>query len=117
LLRWLADENFNNDILRALFRANPSIDVVRAQDTGLTGIGDAALLAWAAEQDRVLLTHDVTTVTAHAYQRVMKGEPMPGVFEVNCELPIGAVVEDILLVTECSRLGEWEGQVRFLPIR
>jgi hypothetical protein len=117
VLRWLADENFNNDILRALFRVNPAIDVVRVQDAGLTGIDDAALLAWAAEHDRVLLTHDVTTITAHAYQRVMKGEPMPGVFEVTCDLSIGAVVNDVLLVTECSRSGEWEGQVRFLPIR
>jgi hypothetical protein len=30
-LLWLADENFNNDILRALFRRKPEIDVVRAR--------------------------------------------------------------------------------------
>jgi Domain of unknown function (DUF5615) len=52
VLRWLADENFNNDILRALFRKNPGIDVVRAQDAGPDGIDDEALLAWAAEQNR-----------------------------------------------------------------
>lgn len=83
VLRWLADENFNNDILRALFRAKRDLDIVRAQDVGLTGTGDQALLAWAAEQNRVLLTHDVSTITAHAYRRVMKGDPMPGVFEVS----------------------------------
>jgi hypothetical protein len=116
-LRWLADENFNNDILRALFRRNPGIDIVRAQDAGLTGTGDEALLAWAAEHDRVLLTHDVSTITAHAYRRVMKGEPMPGVFEVSCDLLMRAAVDDILLLTECSSLGEWEGQVRYLPLR
>ena len=48
MLRWLADENFNN-ILRALFRSGPGIDIVRAQDAGLTGIDDEALLAWAAQ--------------------------------------------------------------------
>jgi hypothetical protein len=117
VLRWLADENFNNDILRALFRGNPAIDVIRAQDTGLTGLDDAALLAWAAEHDRVLWTHDVTTVTAHTSQRVRKGEPMPDVFEVSRKVSIRVAVDDILLVTECSRRGEWEGQVRFLPIR
>jgi hypothetical protein len=98
-LRWLADENFNNDILRALFRRKPEIDVVRAQDAGLTGIDDEALLAWAAEHHRVLLTHDVSTITAHAYRRVMKGEPMPGVFEVSCDLWLRTAVDDILLVT------------------
>lgn len=116
-LRWLADENFNNDILRALFRRNPRIDVIPAQDAGLTGTGDEVLLAWAAEHDRVLLTHDVSTITAHAYRRVMKGEPMPGVFEVSCDLWVRAAVDDILLLTECSSPGEWEGQVRYLPLR
>ena len=116
-MRWLADENFNNDILRALFRRDPDIDVIRAQDAGLTGIDDEALLAWAAEQNRLLLTHDVSTLTAYAYHRVMKGEPMPGVFEVSREVSMRVAVDDILLLTECSRPGEWEGQIRYLPLR
>jgi hypothetical protein len=43
-LRWLADENFNNDILRAPFRLNPTLDIVRAQDVGLSGVDDSSLL-------------------------------------------------------------------------
>ncbi|MGD0499266.1 MAG: DUF5615 family PIN-like protein [Bryobacteraceae bacterium] len=117
MLRWLADENFNNDILRALVRASRDLDIVRAQDAGLTGTGDEALLAWAADQKRVLLTHDVSTITAHAYRRVMKGEPMPGVFEVGHRVPILAAVEDIILLSGCSNPDEWEGQVRYLPLR
>ena len=117
MLRWLADENFDNDILRALFRRKPGINIVRAQDVGLAGIDDEALLAWAAEQDRVLLTHDVSTITAHAYRRVMRGEAMPGVFEVSCGAWMRGTVDDILLLTECSSPGEWEGQVRYLPLR
>jgi hypothetical protein len=68
-LRWLADENFDNDILRALFRRKPEIDVVRAQDAGLTGSDDEALLAWAAEQDRVLLTVSVRATHLSARRR------------------------------------------------
>jgi Domain of unknown function (DUF5615) len=116
-LRWLVDENFNNDILRALRRRNRNIDIVRVQDAGLTGVDDEALLAWAAAQERVLLTHDVSTITAHAYRRVMKGDRMPGVFEVNRAVPIRSAVEDIMLITEGSAPGEWEGQVRYLPLR
>ena len=70
--RWLAGENFNNDILRALYRESPGTDIVRAQDVGLTGTTDEVLLAWAADQNRILLTHDVSTITAHAYRRAMK---------------------------------------------
>jgi hypothetical protein len=57
-LRWLSDENFNNDILRALFRRDPTLDIVRAQDVGLSGVEDSALLAWAVEATRILLIHE-----------------------------------------------------------
>lgn len=40
MLRFLADENFNNDILRGLLRRNPAIDIVRVQDTELFGADD-----------------------------------------------------------------------------
>lgn len=116
-MRWLADENFNDDILRALRRRKPGIDIVRAQDVGLKGVDDEMLLAWASDQGRVLLTHDVSTITAYAYRRVMKGDRMPGVFEVNRTVAIGTAIDDIILLTECSLDGEWEGQVRYLPLR
>jgi len=117
VLRWLADENFNNDILRAIRRRHPTVDILRVQDAGLRGADDEAVLAWAAEQDRLLLTHDVSTITDYAYRRVMKGDPMPGVFEANRSLSIREVVDDIILLTESSNTGEWEGQVRYLPLR
>src|SRR5205814_6001305 len=117
VLRWLAGENFNNDILRAMFRSNRGLDIVRAKDVGLTGSGDEALLAWAADQNRVLLTLDVSTITAHAYRRVMKGDPMPGVFEVSRRVTVRSAVADIILLSECSNTGEWEGQVRYLQLR
>ena len=41
---------------------------------------------------------------------------MPGVFEVSRSVPIGRAIEDILLLAECSVDGEWEGQVRYLPL-
>ena len=113
----LADENFNNDILRALFRVKRELDIVRAQDVGLRGANDEMVLAWAADHSRVLLAHDVSTITAHAYRRVMKGVAMPGVFEVSRQVTVRSAVEDIILISECSNPGEWEGQVRYLPLR
>jgi len=44
MLRLLADENFNGRILRALQCQIPDLDVVRAQDTLLSGAEDPALL-------------------------------------------------------------------------
>jgi hypothetical protein len=117
MLRLAADENFNNDIVRGVRRRNPAADIVRIQDVGLSAADDAAILEWAAQSGRVLLTHDVATMTRHAHDRVREGKPMPGVFEVGRHVPIGVAIEEIVLLAECSLDEEWEGQVRYLPLR
>lgn len=117
MLRLTIDEDFNNRILRGLLRRSPSLDIVRVQDAGLIGKKDYEILEWASNQGRVLLTHDVTTMKQHAYDRIASGLPMPGVFEVNQQLPIGQAIEEILFLAENSLENEWEGQVRCLPLR
>jgi hypothetical protein len=90
---------------------------VRVQDIGLSGKADQTILQWCAGEHRVLFTHDASTITKYAYERVIAGQPMPGVFEVSRDVPIGSAIDDILLVAEYSIEGEWEGQVRYLPLR
>ena len=58
MLRLLADENFNDSIVRGLLRRNPELDVVRVQEVGVSGADDRSMLAWAANEERILLTHD-----------------------------------------------------------
>ena len=89
---------------------------MRVQDVGLTEVRDSTVLEWAAQDGRVLLTHAVSTMTAHAYARVTSGLPMPGVFAVSQLAPISQVIEDLLLLAKCSLVGEWEGQVRYVPL-
>ena len=117
MLKLAADENFNNDIVRGLVRRAPQVDLVRIQDVGLSGADDEMVLAWAADAGRVLLTHDVQTITRFAYDRVRQGLPMPGVFELNRAVPIGVAIDDLVLLAEASDAREWEGQVRYLPLR
>ncbi|WP_318655492.1 DUF5615 family PIN-like protein [Leptolyngbya sp. KIOST-1] len=108
MLRLLADENFNNQIVRGILRRKPEIDIVRVQDVNLSETDDRVILEWAAQQGRVLLTHDVETMTRYAYERVQAGLAMPGVFEISRNAPVGLAIEEILLITEGSLEGEWE---------
>ena len=116
MLRLAADENFNGDIVRGLLRRNPKLDIVRVQDVGLSGADDPSVLQWAADQGRIIVTHDISTLAKHAFHRIAAGEPMPGVFEVRSVAPVGQAIDDLILLAECSFEGEWEGQVRFLPL-
>jgi hypothetical protein len=116
VLAFLADENFDGDIIAGVRRRRPEIDIVRVQDVGLTRADDPVILAWAADTGRLLLTHDVATVTKDAYERAGAGLPMPGVVEVPWLLPVGRAIEEILLLAECSSEAEWEGQIIYLPL-
>ena len=116
MLKPLADENFDNTIVRGLFRRNSALDIVRVQDVGLSGEDDPTVLEWAAQEGRVLLTHDVATITRYAYDRVRQGQTMPGVIEIKTDAPIAQVIEDVLVLVECSQEGELESQVQYLPL-
>jgi hypothetical protein len=117
MLKLVADENFNGTIVRGVQRLLPTIDFVRIQDVGLTSATDPEVLAWAAREKRILFSHDVATLRQFAYERVARGEPMPGVFEAPLSLPVRQAIDDILLIAQCSEAAEWDGQVRFLPLR
>jgi hypothetical protein len=52
----------------------------------------------------------------HAYDFVRVERYMAGVLEVSPQLPIGKVIEDLMLIVTASSLAEWSGQVRYLPL-
>ena len=117
MLLFLSDEDFNRRIVRGLRRRLPLLDMVRVQDVGLTTRPDTEVLEWAANENRVVLTHDVTTMSKQAFDRVEKGLAMPGVIEVSQDVPIGEAIEDLILIAECSLENEWNNQVIYLPIK
>lgn len=98
MIRFLADENFDNDIIRGIFRRNTKIDLVRVQDIGLLGAIDEDVLERASNESRILLTHDARTIPKFAYQRIEQDISMPGVFVVPKDVPVGIVAADILLI-------------------
>lgn len=102
LVKWLADECFDNDIVRGLFRRSSDFDLVRAQDVfEIAGHDDATLLAWAAKHERVVITHDLATMVP-AFRLQAQRASTAAIVLVPDSLPIGHVIEDLLLLEECS---------------
>jgi predicted nuclease of predicted toxin-antitoxin system len=112
----MSDENFNGDIVRGLLLRRPTLNLVRVVDAGLAGVEDPEVLAWAAENDRILLTHDRATMPDFAYERLAAGLPMPGVFVMNDRDSVRQAIDELLLVDDCSEHLEWNGRVLFLPL-
>ena len=117
MLEFLADQNFNDEIIAGLRGRVPSVDIIRARELGLAEAEDPAILERAALEGRTVLTHD-RRMTGFVYLRVAVGHPMPGVFV----LPQQPANPSVLLAnlqsyTEYSLPGEWEGQVLWINDR
>ena len=86
--RLAADHNFDARIVAGLMRRKPDLEIVRIRDRGLSSAPDAIVLEWAAEEGRILLTHDRATLLGLAYERVARGEQMSGIIAVGEQCPI-----------------------------
>ncbi len=116
MLRLLSDENFNGDIIRGLFLRQPNLDLLRVQDVGLQEVDDPTILAWAANNERIVITHDRATMPDFAYERLVKGEPMTGLFVVNDRMAIRQSIDELLLITYCTDQAERKVNVLYLPL-
>ncbi|MDE3076376.1 MAG: DUF5615 family PIN-like protein [Chloroflexota bacterium] len=117
MLRLAADENFDGDVLKAVLRRLTGLDLIRVQDTKLYEKPDPDVLDWAAHETRVLLTHDARTMIGHAWDRVRRGLPMPGLIVVKPQMQIGTAVDELEYVIIASRERELENQVLFIPMQ
>jgi len=116
-MRFLADENFNNTLLRALIKAAPNLDVIRVQDTEVYQANDPAVLEWAAKEGRILLTHDIRTMPKYVFERVQAGLPVSGIIEVKRDIPFQEAIDDLMVMIDAGNPADFENQVRYVPMR
>jgi Domain of unknown function (DUF5615) len=116
MLRLVTDENFRGPILDGMRLRHPELDIVRVQDVDLAGADDPTILAWAAAENRVLLTHDRKTMQRYVEDRISGGLPMPGVCIVSDKMPVGQAIEQLLFVVFCGLEDEWKDQILQLPL-
>ena len=96
----------------------PAIDILDVKATGLRGMKDSALLELAAQQGRIIISHDRETMTRYFRDRVDSGKPTSGLFVIPQQpSAIGEVIESLLLVWAASRAEEWRNQIAYLPFR
>src|SRR5918912_861949 len=116
MLRLLIDHDFDQDILRGLVRRVPDLDAMTAYQAGLSEASDPELLEWAAEEGRVIVTHDHRTMPNYAADRMAAGETVAGLIVVSRRLPISRVIDELEVIVSCSEAEEWENIIRHLPL-
>lgn len=113
---FLVDQNFNEHIVDGLTRRDATLEFTHVRDVGLAASSDPTILEWAAAHALVLLTHDRKTIPLVAYARVADGLPMPGVFLVSSDMPIGNAMEELLIAVHCLSLDDCKDGVTYFPL-
>lgn len=103
-------------IVTGLRLREPNIDMATVYDVGLASADDPTILSWAAQNDRIVVTHDVRTMVEFAYDRVRSGQPMSGLYHIPARIPVAEAVEDLLYVATCTFPSDWENLVRHFPL-
>ena len=113
--RFLADADLNRAIVSGVKRREPSVDFLTAQTVSLDGMPDSGVLAVAAQERRILVSHDFGTMPYH-FHTFVATQYSPGVFLISQRLPVAAAVEALLLIADASEAEEWENPLTYLPL-
>ena len=114
-IRFQADADFNQHIVRAVRRQVPTVDFLTAHDAGLVGLDDVLVLEKAAQERRVLVSHNRRTMPFH-FATFIETKTSVGVILVSQDLPVRRAAEDLILIWETSEAEEWVNQIGSIPL-
>ena len=117
MVRFLADASLRHAIVTGCVRREPTIDFLSAHAAKLQGVSDPGVLAIAAAQGRILITHDFRTMPKHFGEFLAAGNQSPGVFLVKQHTPLASIIEDLVLVWTASDPEDWIDRILEIPLQ
>jgi hypothetical protein len=114
-IRFQADADLKHAIVAGTLRRAASLDFRRAEAVPLEGLNDATVLAVAAVDSRVLVSHDVNTMEWHFREFVQK-QTSPGLILIPQErVGVGQAIEGLVLLWEVLDAADMENRVCLFP--
>jgi hypothetical protein len=97
--------------------AGPTIDATRVGDRDDLPLGslDAAILVWAEDNSRIILTEDAATFPAELRVHLLNGRTAPGLFVIRPSATVRAVLTWLELVAIDDQPDQWRDQVHYIP--
>jgi hypothetical protein len=114
-IKYQADNDFNGIIIRAVKGLAPEIDFQTAPKAGLhLGTPDEQVLEIAAQEGRLLVSHDRKTMPTH-FANFIASRSSPGVFIVSRKLTIAQAAEWLILFWSASEAEEHVNLLTYIP--
>jgi hypothetical protein len=114
-IRFQADADLNEIIVKAVLRREPAIDFQTARTAALAGLPDREVLALAARSGRLLLTHDRRTMPKH-FAEFIQTQSSAGVLILSQRLSVAQVAEELTLIWLATEAEEWVNRICSLPL-
>ena len=113
-VRFQADADLRRPIIAGLRRREPTIDFRTAHEADLAGLSDATVLAIAADDGRLLVSHDVSTMPEQ-FARFIQTRSSPGLILISQELSYHHAIEGLLRLWATTEAEDWQNILSFLP--
>lgn len=110
-----ADADLNQVIVTGVLRRESTVDFQTASAAGLEGVKDSEVLAIAARQKRILVSHDRKTMPSE-FAEFITNHQSSGVIIVSRKVPIEVVIEELLLIWAVSSTEEWINRIAKIPL-
>ncbi len=116
-IRYLVDENTTRVIVDQLRRMRPEMEILIVGDelAPPRGTLDPDILLWMEREGYSLITRNRKSMPPHLRDHLASGHHIPGIFTFKHKVPIGHIIETLLLIWEASEPGEYQDQIVFIP--
>ena len=114
-VRYQADADLNEDIVTGVQRRVPEIDFQTAHEAQLANLPDPKVLAQAAQEGRILVTHDRRTMPTH-FGQFIENHNSPGLIVISQNADLLLAITELILIWTASEAEEHVNSIRTLPL-
>lgn len=117
LCRFLLDENMDPEIRDQLRIKAPGIEIMRVGDAGAPPRAtlDPAILLWTEQNNYILVSKNRISMPRHLIDHFATGRNFPGLFWVDENMPMGEIIDFLLLAWGASEMEEHFNKIAKIP--
>jgi hypothetical protein len=117
-IRFLLDEHVTPVLRAQLIQREPKMVVWVIGDPGAPDHGtlDPDILLWCETNHFSLVTNNRRSMPVHLQAHLEAGHHVPGIFTLNPDMGMGAIIEELCLIWGASDPAEYRNTIIYLPI-
>jgi len=115
--RFLIDENISPEYRTQLLYHEPSLTVLAVGDEGAPpkSTPDPEILVWCEQNQFSLITNNRDSMPQHLSDHIEAGHHVPGIFTIKRRVPMGLIIDQLLLIAGASDENEYMDEIKYLP--